>query len=123
MNDIQKTVLGLTCTNGRFTYLRRLLTCFLRQDHDKKVLLIYNNAAVPIQMKPIDNVILINNHIDKVTGTPYTDVGSIYRDALDHLPNNIDYITIMDDDDIFLPNHFSISVDFFFNTPSCLVWQ
>lgn len=118
-----KKILGLTCTNGRFTYLRRLLSCFLNQDYNNKILLIYNNADIPIEMEPLSNVILVNNCIDTITKKPYKDVGSIHRDALGHCPSDIDYVSIMDDDDIFLPKHFSTAIHCFEKSPSYKVWQ
>ncbi len=106
-------IAGLTCTKGRFSYLRRVLSCFLSQQYDDKLLLIYNNASIPIKMDPIENVKLINNNIDYVTKQPYSDVGSIFRDALTHIPADVDYVSIMDDDDIYLPRHFSRAAEFF----------
>lgn len=119
----QPKVVGLTCTNGRFSYLKRLLTCFLAQEYDNKELLIYNNAPVGIQLKPLRNVTLINNNIDQVTGTGYNDVGSIYRDALKHVPKDCAFISIMDDDDIFLPNHFSLGAEFLSKNFHYKVWR
>lgn len=119
----EKKILGLCCTNGRFSYLQRLLTCFLHQNYENKMLLIYNNADIPIDMEPIKNVILVNNCIDLVTNDVYKDVGSIHRDALSFCPDNIDYISIMDDDDIFLPHHYSTANKYFYENSKTKVWQ
>lgn len=118
-----KHITGLACTNGRFTYLERLLTCFLRQDHENKSLLIYNNASIPISMDPIEGVTLINNYIDYTTNRPYDNLGSIYRDALTHVHPGTEYISIMDDDDIYLPDHYSRGVQSLVDTPGFSVWK
>lgn len=116
-------ILGLACTNGRFSYLERLLACFLNQDHKEKQLLIYNNANIPIEMDPIDNVTLINNAIDQQTNEGYKDVGSIFRDALSNIPAGVDYISIMDDDDVYLPSHFSQAHSVFLKNKNFKVWK
>lgn len=117
-------IVGLTCTNGRFSYLRRLLACFLAQDYGNKALLLYNNAPHPITLSPLlSNVKLINNNIDYLTGEPYKDVGSIYRDAITHIDANTDFVSIMDDDDIFLLKHFSRAISSLHENPRFKVWR
>jgi len=118
-----KNIAGLTCTNGRFTYLRRLLTSFLQQDYENKFLLIYNNAKTPIIMEPHRDVLLVNNHKDLQTGADYRDVGSIYRDALTLLPADIELVSMMDDDDFFLPHHFKMANNAFCNERNIKVWK
>lgn len=48
---------------------------------------------------------LINNHINLKTGKPYETLGDIYNDILTFVPDDIDVINFMDDDDIFMENH------------------
>lgn len=74
-------------------------------------------------MKKIDGLTLINNHIDYLTRKPYKDVGSIFRDALSHVPNTVNFISIMDDDDIYLPNHFSRGIECLIKHKNYHVWK
>lgn len=115
--------MGLTCTNGRFSYLKRLLTCFLNQDYENKSLLIFNNAHIPIEIENFPQVNLINNYLDYNTGELYDNVGSIYRDALTHITDDVELVSIMDDDDIFLPNHFFRAEQIFVKHDHVKVWK
>lgn len=104
----------LTCTSGRHTLLERVVRCFLEQDYEDKVMLIYQNSDVYQQLDPSlenENIILVNQHLDSKTGLPYTDLGSIYNDAINHIPEDVDIVNMFDDDDVFLPNHLSLGVN------------
>lgn len=134
-------VCSILATCGRHTLLERSVRFFLDQDYQyKHRLLIYNNSEVPLNfnignsdtwdcdtlgectfLKFTDKSIvyiksnkiihLINNHIDKVTGKKYTNLGAIYRDALHEVPEDTEVISFWDDDDIFLPNHISEGIN------------
>lgn len=101
------------CTYGRFSYVRRSIGLFLNQDYENKHLLIYNNAPAPLVLDVYnENVTIINNHIDLISKSEYTDVGTVFRDALTYVPSDADYVSIWDDDDIFLENHLSSGVNY-----------
>ncbi len=105
-----------TATCGRHTLLERVTRFFIDQDYEgEHILLIYNNSAVEQKLGDFDlpdnkKIILVNNHIDKVTGSIYTTLGAIYRDMLDYIPEGVEICNFFDDDDIFLPNHISEGV-------------
>lgn len=106
-------VTAIMATCGRHKLCERSLKFFIDQGTtDNHTLLIYNNSSVkqnlaPLNLLPNKKVILINNHIDKVTGERYSNLGAIYRDALTYVPADTHIIYHHDDDDIFLPNHIS----------------
>lgn len=108
---------AITATKNRHTCLERVVTCFIKQDYEgDSTLLIYNNSSVPLELSPSlvypknKSIWLINNHIDYTTKKPYTNLGSIYMDALLHIPQGVDVVSFMDDDDIFLPHYVSSGV-------------
>ena len=114
-----KTVVAITCTYNRALCLDRCAKFFLDQDYEgEHIHLIYNNSPSKISYpKEVLNtlpsnkkVILINNYKKLSTGQPYSNVGDIFNDAFTFVPSNVDVITHMDDDDIFLPNHISEGV-------------
>jgi hypothetical protein len=104
-------VLAICATCGRHTLLERSLRLFIEQDYTgQHTLLIYNNSSVPAILASLElpdnkHVILINQHIDSLTGKPYTSLGAIYNDILKYIGPQYDIITHWDDDDLFLPNH------------------
>jgi len=109
-------------TCGRHRLAERSLRLFMNQQHDPEKdhldifhLLIYNNSNVDLKLDPslweneenagYKSVQLVNQHISKRTGEPYTNLGDIYNDALEYIPDTTDVIVHWDDDDLFLPNH------------------
>lgn len=109
-------LLAICATKNRHTHLEKLVRCFLEQDYEgDATLLIYNNGLNTLEID--DNspsnrrIILVNNYIDKETKKPYTNLGSIYNDILSYVPEDIDVVTHMDDDDIYLPSHFRLGVE------------
>lgn len=105
-------VWAIMATCGRHTLAERSLGMFLQQDYLPNCnLLIYNNSPEKLILDPEndsnEDIELVNNSIDYVTGERYTNLGAIYRDALTHIPNHADVIVHWDDDDLFLPNHIS----------------
>lgn len=115
MNELPTTAC-ITPTKGRHKHIERVLTCFLEQDYiGKSILLIYNNSNIQQTLGKFEipenkQVILINNHVDRASQEPYTNLGAIYRDILSYIPEEVSIITHMDDDDIYLPSHISSGV-------------
>lgn len=98
----------ITATKNRHRQLERVVKFALDQTYDNWVHLIYNNSPTPLKLSSDlskDKFILINNHLNLKTGRPYENLGDIYTDILTCIPNDIDIINFMDDDDIFLQNH------------------
>lgn len=116
-------IVGLTCTNGRFSYLERLVTCFLNQTVENKELVVFNNSSISINMNEHENISIINNHVDYLTKKPYKHLGNIYRDAFSHIPQDANFVSIMDDDDIYLPNHFKDAMVVLKNNTEYIVWK
>lgn len=102
------TVCLITATKGRHSHLERVCRFFLNQVYQGKMYhLIYNNSCVPQRLNTNmpANVILVNNCVSYETGKKYENLGEIYNDAMTHVPEDVDIISMFDDDDIFLPNH------------------
>jgi len=98
----------ITATKDRHRQLERVVRFALDQTYDNWVHLIYNNSPVEQRLNknlPAGKFILINNHLDLKTHKPYTNLGDIYNDILTFLPEDVDVVNFMDDDDIFLTNH------------------
>lgn len=115
--SILPIIASLTCFHGRHRNVERVIRHFLDQDYiGKHYLLLYNNSKVEQILSKIDThsnkiIILINNHIDFETSIEYTNVGDIFRDALQSLPEDVEIVTMFDSDDSFLPNHISAGVE------------
>lgn len=100
-------ICGIMATKGRHQLAERALRFFLMQDHPDSHLLIYNNSKYPQLLEFVDRVTLVNNHIDLETGKPYDNMGAIYRDAMRYVPEDVEVVTMFDDDDIYHTSHFS----------------
>lgn len=105
-------VLAICATCGRHTLLERSLRLFLEQTYiGEHTLLIYNNSPIAQRLSSLElpdnkQVILINNHIDSLTGQQYTSLGAIYNDIIKRANiTEYDIVTHWDDDDLFLPDH------------------
>jgi len=101
-------VTAIMATCGRHLCAERSLSFFLRQTYENRHLLIFQNSEVHQELEEsIDKslVTLVNNHIDRTTGQPYTNLGAIYNDSLDFIPADTDVVTFWDDDDLFLDTH------------------
>jgi hypothetical protein len=100
-------IAAIMCTYGRFTCVERAVNCFIAQTYPNKRLLIFNTDAespyTETEELKKEGVWVVNNEIDFVTKLPYTNVGSIRRDALSLAYNENGYVVTWDDDDIFLP--------------------
>lgn len=110
------SVILLTATCGRHTLLERCVRFFLDQDYQgDHALLIYNNSDVPQSLGRLDmpsnkSIFLVNNHIDSITGLPYSTLGAIYNDLITFIPKEYAVVNHADDDDIYLPWHISAGV-------------
>jgi hypothetical protein len=94
-------IVGLMATHGRHYYCERAVGMFLAQHYDNKHLIILQNSSIAQKLdKPYNNITLVN---DDSGGS----LGDVYNKMLDYLPVDADLICIFDDDDVFLPNHFT----------------
>jgi SAM-dependent methyltransferase len=97
-------VTAICATSGRHACLERAVGFFLAQTYLDKELLIYNNSSVPLSLaEGYPGIICINAPLDAITGRRYTNLGSIYRDALSFVDSDI--VCFWDDDDAYLPDH------------------
>lgn len=106
--------LSFVCTSyRRYRCVERIIEQYLQQDYRNAELIILNtdteNPFVLRESLYHSNIIVINNSIDYVTGLPYTNRGSICRDAVSHATG--DYFMLADDDDVYLPWHFRQAVE------------
>lgn len=119
--EIQKlknlpTVCCVTCTKGRHSFIERVLGMILKQDYKGKIVhLIYNNSLVSQELAPnvsTENreIILINQYRYSKTNEFYKGMSEISEDALSYIPAEVEVVTFMDDDDIYLDNHISEGV-------------
>jgi hypothetical protein len=97
----------ITATKNRHKHLERVVRFSLDQSYDNWVHLIYNNSDKPLRLaKDLpDRFILINKHVSTKTNLPYQSLGEIYNDIIEFIPDDVDIINFMDDDDVFLENH------------------
>ncbi len=103
-----KKVCLLTATKNRHKCIERIVRFVLNQTSNDYVHLIYNNSSIPLRLSkelPEDKFILVNNHISLRTGEPYKNLGEIYTDAITFVPEGVNVINFMDDDDIYFPDH------------------
>lgn len=98
----------ITATKNRHKQLERVVRFALDQTYDNYVHLIYNNSSSSQRLNtnlPKDKFILINNHISLKDKRPYLNLGEIYNDVIKFIPTDVDLVSFMDDDDIYLTNH------------------
>lgn len=112
-----KKVSFVCTTYRRYSCVERIIEQFLQQDYPNVELIIFN-TDYEHPMRLSDNLfndlgqkkfIVINNHLDYVTGKPYTNRGSICWDAIARATG--DYFMLADDDDVYLPWHIRQAVD------------
>jgi hypothetical protein len=113
-------------TYRRFTCVNRSINFFLNQDaNTEKELIIYNtDLEYPLVLDPElqnYNITIVNNNTDYITGSPYTNIGSIRRDSLQHATGT--HYICWDDDDIFLPWHIRQCVDGYEKNPDIWAWK
>lgn len=106
---MKPTVCLVTCTKNRHRHLERVVRFVLNQTYSGKLYhLIYNNSEIPLELDDkldVNKFLLVNNHLSYSTGKPYVTLGEIYNDAITHIPEDTDIVNMMDDDDIYLPDH------------------
>lgn len=98
----------ITATKNRHKHLERVVRFVLDQTYNNYVHLIYNNATAPLRLNdnlPKNKFLLINKNLCDKDHKPYTTLGDIYNDILKFIPEDVDVINFMDDDDVFLENH------------------
>jgi len=103
---------SFVCTSyRRFHCVNRILTQFDSQTYKNKELIIFNtDEEYPYRiLEDREDVIIINNGIDYLTNTNYTNRGDILRDAITHTTGEL--FMLADDDDIYLPFHIQQAVD------------
>mgnify|MGYP003674145434 CR=1 FL=1 len=109
----------LCATKGRYELLRSSISYFLLQDYPNKELIIFNNHATPMELSPFlekqGNIRLIN-------GGEFDSIAEVYTTALTHVDENTTFVSIWDDDDIYLPWHISTGVKYLANGEK-LAWQ
>jgi hypothetical protein len=109
-------VFAIMATCGRHTLSERSARMFLDQDYEgEHGLLVYNNSPVQQLPEHMDlpankKVLVTHEYLDFHTRKEYTNLGAIYRDALNYIPEDTDIVIHWDDDDLFLPNHISEGV-------------
>ena len=105
-------VCAVMCTYGRFQVIRDSITMFLIQDYKNKHLVIFNTAETPLApdefLRDHSEVTIINQSC-KENGQPFSCLGDVRNEALNHADGDI-YIC-WDDDDLFLPWHISQGVE------------
>lgn len=108
------SILSICATSGRHQLLERSVACFVAQDYEgEHTLLIFNNSEVSLELGDLGiipnnkHIELVNNYIDSRTKEPYANLGAIYMDALAEVSSDIEVLTHGDDDDLYLPNHFT----------------
>src|SRR5688572_32394220 len=98
----------ITATKDRHKQLERVVRFILNQTYDNWVHLIYNNSPRVLRLNeslPKNKFLLINKSSSSKTGKPYETLGDIYNDAIQFVPEDVDVVSFMDDDDVYLPNH------------------
>jgi len=91
--SVKPLVSCLTCTYGRYTWLKEAIQCFLLQDYDERELIILNNHPVAINLD-LPRVRVINE-----PGHPT--LGDCRNRLLQEAKG--DFVRTWDDDDLYLP--------------------
>ena len=101
-------------TRGRFDTLREAISFFLLQDYPNKELIIFNNHPEPIVPHPK----LAKHNIKVINGGDYKgkSIQKVYADCLKHVSSDAKYISIWDDDDMYLPWHLSQNIEKLFKS-------
>lgn len=107
-------MISCICTTYRRHHcLRRIISMWLDQNYKDKELIIFNtDVDYPVVLDDTlvnENIIVINNNTDYITGNDYNNTGSIRRDAVTHA--NGEYFMLWDDDDLYLPFNLTQAVD------------
>lgn len=106
-----KKVSFVCTTFRRATCVKRILSQYYAQTYPNKELIIFNtDEQFPLSLdEPDSSIIVVNNGIDLIKGTPYTNRGDICRDAVSFATG--DLFMLADDDDVYLPWHIEQAVN------------
>jgi glycosyltransferase involved in cell wall biosynthesis len=106
-----KKVSFVCTTFRRFFCVERLISQFYAQTYPNKELIIFNtDVEFPLSLDFEDpSIIVVNSNNRYSDGSEYKNRGEICQDAVTHASG--DYFMLADDDDIYLPWHFSQAVD------------
>ena len=106
-----KKVSFVCTTYRRFHCVERIIAQFYAQQYKNIELIIFNtDTEFPMSLGfETNDIVVVNNNTDYLTGLPYTNRGQICRDAVTHATG--DYFMLADDDDIYLPWHIQQAVD------------
>lgn len=106
---MQPKVSCICPTRGRFETLRQAVSFFLLQDYPNKELIIFNNHPHPINPHPK----LIKQGVKVINGGDYSgkSMENVYADALKHVSEDSELISIWDDDDMYFPWHLSSNIE------------
>lgn len=96
-------------TRGRFETLRESISFFILQDYPNKELIIFNNHPIPLVPHPK----LIKHNIKIINAGDYSGrpIESVYADAIKHISEDTEFVSVWDDDDMYFPWHLSNNID------------
>ena len=103
-------VTALCPTYGRFSLLREALACFLAQDYPNKQLIILNDAPEPILLTTHYSLLTLVNR-----PAPFANLGEKRQWLLERAASPL--CAHWDDDDLYLPWHLSMCVEFLLERP------
>jgi hypothetical protein len=95
-------VVCLCPTRGRYTLLQKSISMFILQDHPNKELLLLNNHAEPLTL---DASLEARGDIRVINYGEVNDMSELHNMALKEVDG--EYVSIWEDDDIYLPWHLS----------------
>lgn len=96
-------------TRARFETLKESISFFLLQDYPNKELIIFNNHHEPLEVHPK----LAKHNIKVINAGDYfgQSMQKVYADCLKHVSEDTEYISVWDDDDMYLPWHLSENIE------------
>mgnify|MGYP003112903228 FL=1 len=99
----------LCATKGRYELLRSAVSYFLLQDYPNKELLIFNNHQIPINLSEF---LKDQCNIRVINAGELESIHDVYNTALTHIDSLTEFVSIWDDDDVYLPWHLSTGMEF-----------
>lgn len=98
-------VICVTPTYGRFHLLCEMVWCWTKQDYPNKRLLIVNDQPNVTIECAIPDVTVIN------VSKRFEGLGAKRNFITKQIPDDVEFVVTMDDDDLFLPQHISCLVE------------
>lgn len=97
----------ITPTKNRHHCIERLVRFVMDQTYENYIHIIFNNSLREQRLNSnlSNKFLLINNPFSLQTKAPYLTLGDIYNDINQFIPEDVDLVTFMDDDDVFFPDH------------------